>query len=205
VRTVARPRGGDQKAAIREGAARLFAERGYHATGIEEICEAVGLGRGTLYHHIGSKEELLFEISSLGLDELFEVSEAIVAEPIGPSEKLRRLSRALMRNIADNRAALTVYLRELDLMSPGYRDLLVARRAGYQVIWESVLAEGVEAGEFVTPDPVFVKGVLGMHNYSYLWLREDGRLTPEEVGDRFCDVLLGGLRVPGRDGGGAGS
>jgi hypothetical protein len=82
-------------------------------------------------------------------------------------------------------------------MSPEYRDRLVARRAGYQVIWEGVLADGVERGEFLAPDPVFVKGVLGMHNYSYLWLREDGRLTPEEVGDRFCDVLLAGLNVAG--------
>jgi TetR/AcrR family transcriptional regulator, cholesterol catabolism regulator len=40
---------------------------------------------------------------------------------------------------------------------------------------------------------VLVKGLLGMHNYSYLWMREDGRLTPEEVADRFCDILLGGL------------
>jgi AcrR family transcriptional regulator len=195
VRTVARPIGGDQKAAIREGAARLFAERGYHATGIAEICEAVGLGRGALYHHIGSKEELLFEISSLGLDELFEVSEAILAEPLGAAEKLRRLSRTLMRNLAENRAALTVYFRELDLMSAEYRSRLVERRAGYQVLWEGVLAEGVERGEFIAPDPVVVKGLLGMHNYSYLWLREDGRLTPEEIGDRFCDVVLAGLEV----------
>ncbi|HWH19777.1 MAG TPA: hypothetical protein VN671_04530, partial [Solirubrobacterales bacterium] len=91
----------------------------------------------------------------------------------------------------------------LDLMSPEYRDRLVARRAGYQVIWEDVLAAGVESGEFLAPDPVFVKGVLGMHNYSYLWLREDGRLTPEQVGDRFCDVLLAGLHVAGGNGGGA--
>jgi TetR/AcrR family transcriptional regulator, cholesterol catabolism regulator len=195
VRTIARPLGGDQKAAIRGTAARLFAERGYHATGIAEICEATGLGRGALYHHIGSKEELLFEISAMGLDELFEVSEAIVAEPLRAGEKLRRLSRALMRNIAENRAALTVYFRELDLMSAGYRARLVERRAGYQVLWEGVLAEGVERGEFRAPDPVVVKGLLGMHNYSYLWLREDGRLTPEEVGDRFCDVLLAGLEV----------
>jgi len=52
------------------------------------------------------------------------------------------------------------------------------------------------------PDPVVVKGLLGMHNYSYLWLREDGRLTPEEVGDRFCDVLLAGLRAHPLPGGG---
>ena len=51
----------------------------------------------------------------------------------------------------------------------------------------------VADGEFAASDPVLVKGLLGMHNYSYLWMREDGRLTPEEIADRFCDILLGGL------------
>lgn len=190
-----------RKSAIREQAARLFAERGYHATGIGDICDAVGLGRGALYHHIGSKEELLFEISMLGLDELFEVSERIAAEPLPASEKLRRLSRVLMRNIAANRAALTVYFRELDLMSPGYRDRLVARRARYQDLWQRILDEGVAAGELEPVDPVLVKGLLGMHNHSYLWLREGGRLAPEEVADRFCDVLLDGLRRRAGEGG----
>lgn len=191
----------ERKSAIREQAARLFAERGYHATGIGDICDAVGLGRGALYHHIGSKEELLFEISMLGLDELFEVSERIAAEPLPASEKLRRLSRVLMRNIAANRAALTVYFRELDLMSPGYRDRLVARRARYQDLWQRILDEGVAAGELEPVDPVLVKGLLGMHNHSYLWLREGGRLAPEEVADRFCDVLLDGLRRRAGEGG----
>jgi len=191
---VARPRRGDQKTAIREQAARLFAERGYHATGIQDICEAVGLGRGALYHHIHSKEELLFEISMLGLDELLEVSGEIATERLAASEKLRRLSRALMRNIAENRMALTVYFRELDLMSPKYRGELVERRADYQNLWQRILEEGAANGEFDAVDPVLVKGLLGMHNHSYLWMREGGRLSPEQIADRFCDVLLGGLR-----------
>ena len=190
---VARPRGGDQKEFIREGAAQLFARRGYHATSIQDICDAVGLGRGALYHHIRSKEHLLFEISMLGLDELLEISLEIASQPLTASEKLRKLSRTLMRNIADNRAALTVYLREVDLMSPEYRTPLVERRAGYQALWQRIIDEGVADGEFAASDPVLVKGLLGMHNYSYLWMREDGRLTPEEIADRFCDILLGGL------------
>lgn len=192
-RRTARPRGGDQKAFIRERAAQLFAQRGYHATSIQDICEAVGLGRGALYHHIRSKEQLLFEISTLGLDELFELSFAIADQPLTASEKLRKLSRTLMRNIADNRAALTVYLREVDLMSREYRTPLVERRAGYEALWQRIIDEGVADGEFAASDPVLIKGLLGMHNYSYLWMRENGRLTPEEVADRFCDILLGGL------------
>ncbi len=86
---VARNETKDQKTTIRREAARLFAKQGYHATGIEDISQAVGLGRGALYHHIGSKEQLLFEISSLGLDELTAACQDIVDADMPASEKLR--------------------------------------------------------------------------------------------------------------------
>ncbi len=184
----------DQKALIRERAAELFATRGYHATGIEDISQAVGLGRGALYHHIKSKEQLLFDISTLGLQDLIDITEPIVGSARDPEAKLREMGRALMRNIADNRSALTVCFREVDLMTPPYRDRLVQHRLVYQRQWEAVLDEGVAAGVFSPMDPLVVMGVLGMHNYSYLWLHE-GRLPPEAIADVFCDVLLGGLRA----------
>lgn len=185
----------DQKAFIREQAARLFATRGYHATGIEDVSKAVGLGRGALYHHIRSKEQLLFDISTLGLQDLIDVTQPIVDATDPPTEKLRSMGRALMGNIGRNRYALTVCFREVDLMSPPFRERLVERRLAYQRQWEQVLEEGVAAGVFKSLDPVVAMGVLGMHNYSYLWLQADGRLTPEEIADRFCDVLLDGLRA----------
>ncbi|WP_187369294.1 TetR/AcrR family transcriptional regulator [Baekduia soli] len=185
----------DQKRFIRQEAAKLFARQGYHATGVEDISRAVGLGRGALYHHIGSKEQLLFEISRLGLDELFEDTEGVLADPeLDAAGRLRAMSRVLMNNLYDNLAALTVYFREVDLMSPKYRRLLVRQRAGYEAIWRGVIADGVAAGEFAPVDPVIVKGMLGMHNYAYLWIRQNGRLSPDELADVFCTVLLDGLR-----------
>ena len=192
---MAAPGAVDQKAFIRARAAELFATRGYHATGIEDISRAVGLGRGALYHHIKSKEQLLFEISTLGLQDLIDVTQPIVDAGTPPPDKLREMGRALMRNIADNRHALTVCFREVDLMSAGYRGQLVEHRLVYQRQWEQVLDEGVRAGAFRPQDPVVVMGLLGMHNYSYLWLHAEGRLTPEEIADHFCDVLLDGLRA----------
>ena len=183
----------DPKATIREEATKLFAKNGYHATGIEDISRAVGLGRGALYHHIGSKEQLLFEISSMGLDELMTKSQAIIDQDMSASEKLRALSRVLMRNLAENQSAMTVYLREVGLMSRKYRTRLVTRRHRYEDLWTALLEEGIASGEFLDLDPTIVKGMLGMHNYAYLWLHPDGRLSPEEIADLFCSVILKGL------------
>ncbi len=183
----------DQKTTIRREAARLFAKQGYHATGIEDISQAVGLGRGALYHHIGSKEQLLFEISSLGLDELTAACQDIVDADMPASEKLRAMSRVHMRNLIENKDAMTVYLREVDLMSKQYRTKLVTRRHGIEDLWAKVVEDGVAAGELRPIDPIAVKGMLGMHNYAYIWIRGDGRLSPEEIADEFCSMFLEGL------------
>jgi AcrR family transcriptional regulator len=182
------------KATIRAEATKLFARNGYHATGIDEISRAVGLGKGALYHHIGSKEELLFEISGLGLDELMDASQRIVDQDLPWAQKLRALTRVHVDNLVENRDAITVYLREVDLMSKKYRSRLVRRRHRYEDLWVKVLEEGVAAGEFRPIDPAIVKGILGMYNYGYLWLREDGRLAPEAIADLFSSLLLDGLR-----------
>ena len=73
----------DQKARIRHQAARLFADNGFDATGVQELSEAVGLGRGALYHHIGSKGQLLFDIITSSVIEVVEEAEALVDEPLG--------------------------------------------------------------------------------------------------------------------------
>src|SRR3989442_12542030 len=92
-------------------AARLFAENGYHGTGIAELGEAVGLGKGALYHHIGSKDDLLYEISSRHVIEMVAFGEQLLASDISPLEKFRRLTRRLMRTIADNLPQRTGFFR----------------------------------------------------------------------------------------------
>src|SRR4051812_15717846 len=78
--TMAAPKTSDQKARIRRKAAKLFAENGYDATGIQELSEAVGLGRGALYHHIGSKELLLFDIITQSVISVVQEAEAILEQ-----------------------------------------------------------------------------------------------------------------------------
>jgi AcrR family transcriptional regulator len=183
-----------QKVRIRREAARLWARQGYHATGIKELSEVVGLGRAALYHHIGSKEELLFEISTLYVEQLIERAQLILSDDDArATEKLKRMSRGLMRNIADNLPEWTVFFREANTLTGAHRVQMVAQRARYEELWAVLVEQGVETGELRSSDSVIVKGLLGMHNYSYLWLQTRDRLTAEQIADEFTSVILRGL------------
>src|SRR2546423_12815483 len=102
----------NQKERIRRKAAQLFARNGYQGTGVQALSEAVGLGRGALYHHIGSKEALFEEVSRRPVQEMIAVGEAIVAEPGSAEERIGLLCRAQMRTLADHQAEWTLFQRD---------------------------------------------------------------------------------------------
>lgn len=183
----------NRKAEIVRISAELFARKGYHATSVSDICEAVGLGKGALYYHIGSKEELLYEISSRHVEEMVSFVESLLESDLEPPEMVRRMSRRLMRTIADNLPELTVFFREVGAFHSRRFDGLMALRQRFEDAWRAILDRGVASGAFRDVDPVVVKAVLGLHNYSYIWLRPHGRLSPEEIADHFCDLILEGL------------
>ncbi len=114
-------------------AANVFAERGYHATSIDNLVEATGLQRGGLYHYIGSKEELLFQIHERFIDPLLKEAQEIEARGEPPTETLRALAHALMSDIATYRDQVTVFLHEWKTLGssqdgPRARKVMAARK-----------------------------------------------------------------------------
>lgn len=177
-------------------AARLFAANGYHSTGMSELSEAVGLGKGALYYHIGSKEELLYEISALHVREMVAFGEALVErDDLSPTEKVRVLSRHLLRTISEHLPEVTVFFHEVRTLTGERAQRLTDLRDRFEDVWVRLIAQGVEAGSFRELDSIAIKGILGLHNYSYIWLVPDGRLSPEEISEVFCDLLLNGCLV----------
>lgn len=187
----------DQKERIRRKAARLFAANGYDATGIQELSEAVNLGRGALYHHIGSKDQLLHDIITHAVVEVVREAEELLEEPMDVEERFRAVSRLAMASVAGHLPEWTVFFRELPALKGPMRRDAEAWRARFEDVWAAVLEQGAREGVFRVVDPVVVKGILGMHNYAHVWLRSRGRLSADEISDAFCDVLLAGLRVDG--------
>ncbi|MGI5158978.1 TetR/AcrR family transcriptional regulator [Microbispora sp. CA-102843] len=184
-----------QKARILRVAAELFAEHGYHGTGMSQLEAAVGLQRGALYHHIGSKEALLFEISTSQLRLMVDAAHDIEARTEDPEERLRELARTLMENVADHVLEWTVHYRDFNALTGQRRDTMLDLRKQYEQVWLRALNAGVAKGKFKkSPDPVILKGILGMFNYSYVWLKREAALPPRAVADVFCDTFLAGIR-----------
>jgi AcrR family transcriptional regulator len=182
------------RARILRLSAQLFARNGYTATGIQEISEAVGLGRGALYHHIKSKEMLLYEISISLLEDMYQRAIAIVQEPVDWEEKAHRLAADLVDDLAERRAGWTVSLSETRALSPDHARQVIDARDAYEGVWADVFEEARVAGAIGEVSPVVRRGVLGMLNSTHLWISSSGELAPGEIGRRYVDVLINGLR-----------
>lgn len=197
VRRVGRPQGParDTRERVLAIAARLFAEKGYHGTGVAEIGAAAGLQRGALYYHIGSKEDLLLVLLLRHVEESLEGEERIAAMDIAPAEKLRLLLRHHVQTAVQRSAESTIYMRDVSVLSGERAKQLQTVRERVENLWAAVLREGEETGVFRHSDSVIVNGLLSFANFTFLWYRRRGRLSPEEVADRYAELLLDGLLI----------
>ena len=176
-------------------AAEVFAEKGYHGAGVAELGERAGIKRGALYYHIGSKEDLLFDLSKRHVEEALERGRAAVESTDDVVEKFRALAREHLRTLAARRPEVIVAEREMHALTGIRARKLKKLRHEYQELFEAVFAEGVEQGVFRTAEPLEVMGILGMLNYTYIWLDPKGAVPVDEVADRLTDVILGGQLV----------
>lgn len=182
--------GTQQYERIKRIAAELFATRGYRAVGVAEIGEAVKLGRGALYYHINSKEDLLFSIVVRYIEDLvIKGREAIETEP-DPVKRIYILSRQLMTTIFANLSEMTVCFREADCLTGQRHRMVSDLHQSYQDVWTTTLREGERKGRFRHLPTVAIKGVLGMYFYSFLWLKPGGRQSPNEIADIFAEMTL---------------
>lgn len=180
-----------------DAAARLFAANGFGHTGMAELCDAVRMGRGQLYNLIGSKENLLQLIHERFTSLLFEGAARVNTLRDPPSARLRSMVRNLMETIAAHQDYVWVFFNEWRVLGDTNRERYRRLRREYQDIFERILTEGVEAGEFNIADThMTVLGILGMVNYSYQWIRPSGSLPPAAIADLFTDLVLDGIRTP---------
>jgi AcrR family transcriptional regulator len=182
---------------IVDTSAVVFARRGYHGTGIVELCEANELGKGALYHYIGSKEELLAAIHDRVMDEVLAGADRVAAEGGAPSAQLTRLGEELLDVIHRYPHHVWVFLHEFPALTGERAATFRARRQAYEQRVEAVLRAGVKTGEFRKVDPwLTARAWLGMHNYTYLWLKPGGRLSARKVASPFADLFLSGITAP---------
>ena len=186
-----------RREAIVDTSARVFARQGYDATGLTELCEANELGKGALYHYIGSKEELLAAIHDRVMDRVMAGAERVAQAEAPPSVRLAMLGEELFDTIARYPDHVWVFLHEFAALSGERAERFHRRRREYERRVEAVVEEGVAAGEFRDLDPrLTALAWLGMHNYAYLWFKADGPMSAGEVATRFADIFIRGITTP---------
>lgn len=171
-------------------AAVLFAERGYHAVGVSDLCKAAGLSRGALYHHVHSKEEILYEICCSYMTELGIIAQRIIQQERDPTIQLQALGYDLVNIIASHKAELTVCFREIHSLTGERRKKVLQLHATYEQIWADVLKAGAETGQFRPYSKVCLKSLLGMYYYSYIWIQPNDASMIDEATSTFHDIAL---------------
>lgn len=176
-------------------AARVFAQRGYHATTIEDLIEATGMTRGGLYHYTASKRELLLAVIEELMEPLLSQAREVVAAPQPPEEHLRQLMRVWLEHVASHRDHMLVFAQERRTLAdgPGWDEVRSARRLFEQMLAQ-VIDRGVRDGSFhMADEQLAMLMLLGAVNHTPQWFATGGRLAPCQIADLYCDMLLDGI------------
>jgi AcrR family transcriptional regulator len=174
-------------------AARLFARKGYHGTSIGDIADALGVRKGSLYSHIASKEDLLYETMREGADAFHAALDAI-PEDLPATEKIRLALRGHLRVVAEQLDVATVFVQEWRYLEGPRREEIVAERRRYEERIRELFREGRELSELRADldESVAALLLLSAANWAYTWL-QPGRDT-DELADRFYALLVDGMR-----------
>lgn len=185
----------DMADAILAASAQLFHEHGFSATTMDQVAQAVGITKRTLYRHVGSKADLLYL-----LHDAF-ASQALVHEISSyegtPAEQLRSIIARHVDVVADHRLAVTVFFEERRHLLPAHRTEIDLRRRRY----ESVVVDAIErvAGTAIpspeAPRPL-TQGILGALTGLHHWYSPEGRLAPAAMASTAGDLFVQGLSAP---------
>ena len=175
-------------------AVELFEQKGYHATSVQDIADAVGLQKGSLYHYIHSKEDLLLQIAHQAITDFNQRLEHILSLNIPAKEKLLAAVENHLTVSISNLQTTTVLLRESFALGENPHQMIQDLTDRYLDLWTAILNEGVRNEEFhVTQPKITALAILGACNWVYRWYKQSGSLTAHEVATVFGSLFLDGL------------
>lgn len=186
-----------REAELLRAATRLFRERGFHATSMQDLAEALGMNRGSLYHYIDSKDDLLWSILTTALDLLSaRVGPMLTATDVPSSQRLADGIREHLRVAAASADELSLIQVELRSLGDQRRRDMIQRRNEYEELWRQALRAAIADGAVRQDADVrlTVIGILSACNWFTQWYRPDGPMSVDQIADGFIGLFLDGVR-----------
>jgi TetR/AcrR family transcriptional regulator len=190
-----------QRQQILARAAELFAQQGYTATSMNQVAQACGVSKPSLYHYVRDKYQLLVEIAEdhvMQLKILAAQAQQTVRAPHGPQgspAQLRELIDSFLDAYANSRAAHRVLTEDVKFLEPADRDrVLDGQREVVQAFADAIASARPELRGTELQKPLTML-LFGMMNWMFTWLQPDGRLTHASMSPVVADLFLGGLNA----------
>jgi len=182
---------------VRAAAVKLFATKGFHGTGIRDLAQEADLSSATLYHYMGTKEDLLVEIMTTALRRLVDAAAKATEGSPDPVARLRTLVALHVLAHAAQPGETRVVDNEVDALSAPARAQVVALRDEYEQLWARAIGDGVAAEVFHTTEPTVTRlALLEMCTGVARWYSPKGRLPREDLAAHYAELALRALGHP---------
>jgi AcrR family transcriptional regulator len=182
-----------QRAAIRDAAARLFAEKGYASASIADLARACGISKALMYHYYRDKEDLLADVAMSYVDRLASLVDEVAAQQLPPAAHLRRLVEVFMVEYEHSAARHRVLVQDVKYLERAHRTRVLARQRkvvdGFAAVIAQLAPEATRT-EFAKPLTMIL---FGMINWTFTWLKDSGPLTYSDMAPLVADLFLGGI------------
>ena len=182
------------KEKIKQSAIKLFYKKGYFATGMRTLANAVGIQKSSIYHHYPSKEDILMDIFRTTMIDLQDMLRTCLDEPSTTMEKVQRVIKEHIIFHIERKEEVIIADSELRGLTAGNYKEIIQMRDDYEKEIQRLLKECVVEGIFPEMDiNVISYAILTMCSAVPLWFKKSGRLSKEEVADIYTEMILKGL------------
>jgi TetR/AcrR family transcriptional regulator, cholesterol catabolism regulator len=182
----------ERKDLVLQAAARLFEERGFSGTSMQEIADELDVTKAALYHYVDSKEQMLYEIHDAFISSMLEEATLFLSDEDDPVEQLRLFVSSIFRVIAEYRPYVRAFFRDFAFLQDELHAGIQEKRDQYEQLVEDCLERGMAAGVFEIPTTARLGAffVFGACNWAYQWMSQEGGTDVSDLADAWFAMLL---------------
>ena len=179
-------------------AVNLYSAKGFSGASVEDICRRAHVTKGAFYHHFESKAHLIMAIHNGFVDLQIAEITAVIEKDLPPEETLAEAIVVIIRNILNQKASISLFMREYPAMPRDVDRAVRDSRLKYEQLLVGVIDRGRDLGVFHTelPTNILLYGILGMGAWATQWYDPKRAPAPEVIGRNYARMVIDGLTAP---------
>lgn len=185
-----------KRLSILNAAAKIFNERGYHQTSVDDVADALGVSKPTLYYYLKNKEQMLFECSRIATEQVHDMLDEVRKTEANGWDKLSLVFRGYAQVMTtDFGICLILHAAPGSLPDDSREKLWVGRRRLNREV-ERIIAQGIADRSIRNCDPLTLSfAIFGAFNWITYWYKSNGPLAPEQIADSFMKLFADGVKA----------